>query len=73
MSPVREVRELGQVMDRMSDTIQEFLHITHHISAESRTDLMLSIDPAGFIHEPLRAEVAQALGKLRDNAIDTLE
>ena len=31
------------------------------------------IDPAGFIHEPLRAEVAQALGKLRDNAIDTLE
>ncbi|MBV7543883.1 HD domain-containing phosphohydrolase [Acidovorax sp. sic0104] len=41
-SPVREVRELGQVMDRMSETIQEFLHITHHISAESRLDLMLS-------------------------------
>lgn len=42
VSPIREVRELGQVMDRMSDTIQEFLHITHHISAESRLDLMLS-------------------------------
>jgi HD-GYP domain-containing protein (c-di-GMP phosphodiesterase class II) len=41
-SPVREVRELGHVMDRMSDTIQDFLHITHHISAESRLDLMLS-------------------------------
>ena len=31
------------------------------------------IDPAGFIHERLRVEVAKALGKLRDNAIDTLE
>ncbi|RZJ50436.1 MAG: HAMP domain-containing protein, partial [Acidovorax sp.] len=41
-SPVREVRALGQVMDRMSETIQEFLDITHHISAESRLDLMLS-------------------------------
>jgi HD-GYP domain-containing protein (c-di-GMP phosphodiesterase class II) len=41
-SPVREVRELGQVMDRMSDTIQDFLHITHHISAETRLDVMLS-------------------------------
>ena len=39
---LREVRELGQVMDRMSDTIQEFLHITRHISAESRLDVMLS-------------------------------
>lgn len=42
LSSVREVRALGQVMDRMSDTIQEFLHITHHISAESRMDAMLS-------------------------------
>ena len=33
----------------------------------------LSTDPAGFIHERLRVEVAKALGKLRDNAIDTLE
>lgn len=41
-SPVREVRELGRVMEGMSDTIQEFLHITHHISAESRLDVMLS-------------------------------
>lgn len=41
-SPVREVRDLGLVMDRMSDTIQDFLHITHHISAESRLDVMLS-------------------------------
>ena len=41
-SPVREVRELGQVMDRMSETIQEFLDITRHISAESRLDRMLS-------------------------------
>ena len=32
-----------------------------------------TIDPAGFIHERLRVEVAKALGKLRDNAIDTLE
>ena len=31
------------------------------------------IDPAEFIHEPLRAEVAQAQGKLRDIAFDTLE
>lgn len=51
LSPVREVRELGQVMDRMSDTIQEFLHITHHISAESRTDLMLS----SVLYELVRA------------------
>lgn len=41
-SAVREVRALGEVMDRMSTTIQEFLDITHHISAESRTDRMLS-------------------------------
>ncbi|ART48510.1 HD domain-containing phosphohydrolase [Acidovorax carolinensis] len=41
-SQVREVRELGLVMDRMSDTIQDFLHISHHISAESRLDVMLS-------------------------------
>ena len=41
-SPVREVRELGLVMDRMSDTIQEFLRISRHISAESRLDVMLS-------------------------------
>lgn len=51
LSPVREVRDLGQVMDRMSDTIQEFLHITHHISAESRTDLMLS----SVLYELVRA------------------
>lgn len=50
-SPVREVRDLGLVMDRMSDTIQEFLHITHHISAESRTDLMLS----SVLYELVRA------------------
>ena len=42
VSPVREVRALGQVMDRMSDTVQAFLHITRHISAESRLELMLS-------------------------------
>ena len=41
-SPVREVRELGLVMDRMSDTIGDFLHISRHISAESRLDVMLS-------------------------------
>lgn len=41
-SAVREVRALSEVMDRMSNTIQEFLDITHHISAESRTDRMLS-------------------------------
>ncbi|MBP6599676.1 MAG: HD domain-containing protein [Giesbergeria sp.] len=41
-SPVREVRELGQVMESMSDTIQEFLRISRHISAESRLDVMLS-------------------------------
>jgi HD-GYP domain-containing protein (c-di-GMP phosphodiesterase class II) len=51
MSPVREVRALGLVMDRMSDTIQEFLHITHHISAESRMDLMLS----SVLYELVRA------------------
>ena len=51
MSRVREVRALGQVMDRMSDTIQEFLHITHHISAESRLDLMLS----SVLYELVRA------------------
>lgn len=51
VSPIREVRELGQVMDRMSDTIQEFLHITHHISAESRLDLMLS----SVLYELVRA------------------
>ena len=51
VSPVREVRDLGQVMDRMSDTIQEFLLITHHISAESRTDLMLS----SVLYELVRA------------------
>ncbi|PJI97753.1 HD-GYP domain-containing protein (c-di-GMP phosphodiesterase class II) [Acidovorax sp. 69] len=51
VSPVREVRDLGLVMDRMSDTIQEFLHITHHISAESRTDLMLS----SVLYELVRA------------------
>ncbi|MBU0749707.1 MAG: phosphohydrolase [Gammaproteobacteria bacterium] len=51
VSPIREVRELGQVMDRMSDTIQEFLHITHHISAESRLDLTLS----SVLYELVRA------------------
>ncbi|RQO81524.1 HD domain-containing phosphohydrolase [Acidovorax sp. FJL06] len=51
LSPVREVRDLAQVMDRMSDTIQEFLHITHHISAESRTDRMLS----SVLYELVRA------------------
>ncbi|MDD2547371.1 MAG: cache domain-containing protein, partial [Burkholderiaceae bacterium] len=42
LSPVREVRELGQVMDRLSDTIEQFLGITHHISADQRPDRMLS-------------------------------
>ena len=51
MSRVREVRALGQVMDRMSYTIQKFLQITHHISAESHIDLMLS----GVLHELVRA------------------
>ena len=51
LSRVREVRALGQVMDRMSDTIQEFLHITHHISAETRLDLMLS----SVLYELVRA------------------
>ena len=51
LSRVREVRVLGEVMDRMSDTIQEFLHITHHISAESRMDLMLS----SVLYELVRA------------------
>ena len=41
-SPVREVRELGLVMDRMSATIEDFLRISRHISAESRLDVMLS-------------------------------
>ena len=41
-SYVREMRDLGQVMDGMSETIAKFLDITHHISAESRLDLMLS-------------------------------
>ncbi len=41
-SYVREMRDLGQVMDSMSETIAKFLDITHHISAESRLDLMLS-------------------------------
>lgn len=50
-SPLREVRALGQVMDRMSDTIQEFLHITQHISAESRLDLLLS----SVLYELVRA------------------
>ncbi len=50
-SPVREVRALAQVMDRMSYTIKKFLQITHHISAESRMDVMLS----GVLHELVRA------------------
>lgn len=41
-SHVREMRDLGQVMDDMSETIAKFLDITHHISAEVRLDLMLS-------------------------------
>lgn len=41
-SYVREMRDLGRVMDSMSETIAKFLDITHHISAESRLDLMLS-------------------------------
>jgi len=41
-SHVREMRDLGEVMDGMSETIAKFLAITHHISAESRLDLMLS-------------------------------
>jgi HD-GYP domain-containing protein (c-di-GMP phosphodiesterase class II) len=36
------MRDLGQVMDDMSETIAKFLDITHHISAEVRLDLMLS-------------------------------
>lgn len=51
LSSVREVRALGEVMDRMSGTIQEFLHITHHISAESRMDAMLS----SVLYELVRA------------------
>ncbi|WP_422842921.1 HD domain-containing phosphohydrolase [Acidovorax sp. M2(2025)] len=51
VSAVREVRALGEVMDRMSGTIQEFLHITHHISAESRMDAMLS----SVLYELVRA------------------
>lgn len=41
-SYVREMRDLGRVMDSMSETIAKFLDITYHISAESRLDLMLS-------------------------------
>ena len=50
-------------------------HLSQHLCNPENDDASIAvlIDPAGFIHEPLRAEVAQALGKLRDNAIDTLE
>ena len=51
LSPLREVRALGQVMDDMSDTIREFLDLSHHISAESRLDLMLS----SVLHQLVRA------------------
>lgn len=50
-SSLREVRALGQVMDAMSDTIREFLDISHSISAESHLDRMLS----GVLHQLVRA------------------
>lgn len=54
-SPIREVRALGMVMDTMSETIQEFLHITQHISAEPRMERML----AGVLVELVRATGGQ--------------
>jgi len=50
-SPLREVHELGQVMDAMSDTISEFLDISRNISAESHLDRMLS----GVLYQLVRA------------------
>ncbi len=55
-SPVREVRELGRVMDRMSDTIQDFLRISRHISAESRLDVMLS----NVLYELVQASICSS-------------
>lgn len=55
-SPVREVRELGQVMERMSDTIQDFLRISRHISAESRLDVMLS----SVLYELVQASICSS-------------
>lgn len=50
---VTEVRDLTRIMDRLSDTIQKFLDITHHISADTRVDLMLS----NVLSELVRATV----------------
>ena len=59
---------IGSGQQFLAPSTSHFLHI-----GITYDQPRLAIDPAGFIHEPLRAEVAQALGKLRDNAIDTLE
>lgn len=40
-SPLKEVRELGEVMDHMSNTIQQFLDISRAISTESQLSQML--------------------------------
>lgn len=70
VSPVREIRELALVMDRMSDTIQKFLHISHHISAESRLDLMLS----SVLYELVQASICTSGAVyLVDRAHTTLE
>ena len=53
---MREVRELGRVMDRMSDTIQDFLRISRHISAESRLDVMLS----NVLYELVQASICSS-------------
>lgn len=55
-SPVREVRELGRVMERMSDTIHKFLRISRHISAESRLDVMLS----NVLYELVQASICSS-------------
>ncbi len=41
-SQVREVHALGKVLDDMAGTIQQFLEISQHISADTRLDVMLS-------------------------------
>ena len=55
-SPVCEVRELGRVMERMSDTIHKFLRISRHISAESRLDVMLS----NVLYELVQASICSS-------------
>lgn len=55
-SSVREVRELGLVIDRMSDAIEKFLHISCHISAESRLDVMLS----NVLYELVQASICSS-------------